>query len=141
LNIYKNRYWNIIKILSRNNLVSIRSIKSLYKWDQISANKAEATISYGGVRASGVFTFDRNGDVVSFEADRYLDSKEGSTVEKWFIYIQPNGYKNFNDVRIAAQSGVTWKLKSGDLTRFKVNITDLDYNPPAEEIAKAKAHF
>jgi hypothetical protein len=111
------------------------------KWDQLSANRAEATVSYGGVRASGIFTFDNNGDVVSFEADRYLERKEGATLEKWFIQIEPNGYKTFNDMRIAAKSNVTWKLKSGDFTWFRVNITELDYNPPAEEIAKAKAHF
>jgi hypothetical protein len=78
---------------------------------------------------------------VSFEADRYLNREEGATLEKWFIQIEPNGYKTFNDMRIAAKSNVTWKLKSGDFTWFKVNVTDLDYNPPAEEIAKAKAHF
>jgi hypothetical protein len=111
------------------------------KWDQLSANRAEATMSYGGVMASGIFTFDNNGDVVSFEADRYLEGKEGSPLEKWFIQIEPNGYKTFNDMRIAAKSNVTWKLKSGDFTWFKVNVTELDYNPTAEEIAKAKAHF
>jgi hypothetical protein len=109
------------------------------KWDQLDANRAEATISYGGIVASGIFAFDKNGDVVSFEADRYLDRKEGATLEKWFIHVQPDGYKNFNDMRIAAKSDVTWKLKSGDFTWFKVNITELDYNPRGEDLVKA--HF
>jgi hypothetical protein len=42
-------------------------------------------------------------------------------------------------MRIAAKSDVTWKLKSGDFTWFKVNITELDYNPRGEDLVKA--HF
>jgi hypothetical protein len=131
----------LIRYLAEITWFPSAALNRYIKWDQLNANKAEATMSYGGVRASGIFTFDDNGDVVSFEADRYLNREEGATLAKWFIQIEPNGYKTFNDMRIAAKSNVTWKLKSGDFTWFKVNVTDLDYNPPAEEIAKAKAHF
>lgn len=85
-------------------------------------------LSNGGITASGLFKFDANGDVVSFEAERYYDRKGGATLEDWFIQIEPNSYKEFEGVRIPARPAVTWKLKDGDFTWYKLEIADIHYN-------------
>ncbi|MFQ6109445.1 MAG: DUF6544 family protein [Candidatus Aminicenantales bacterium] len=59
----------------------------------------------------GLFKFDENGDVVSFEAKRYYDRKSGATLEGWFVQIDPESYKEFEGIRIPTRSSVTWKLK------------------------------
>ncbi|MDP4227768.1 MAG: hypothetical protein Q8910_15505 [Bacteroidota bacterium] len=66
--------------------------------------------------------------MVSFEAKRYYDRKGGATLEDWFIQIEKNAYREFEGVRIPARSTVTWKLKEGDFTWFKVDIRDIKYN-------------
>ncbi len=86
------------------------------------ATRAVATMRYGGISASGVFTFNAAGDVVSFSAKRYYDRKAGPTLEDWLVAVDPEGYRAFDGIRIPARSTVTWKLKEGDFTWFKLCI-------------------
>jgi hypothetical protein len=104
------------------------ALNDYIQWEQIDSTTAKATMTYGGITASGLFKFDANGDVISFEAKRYYDRKGGATLEDWFIQIEPNGYKEFEGVRIPARSAVTWKLKEGDFTWYKLEIADIYYN-------------
>jgi hypothetical protein len=85
-------------------------------------------MTYGGIRASGIFRFTSEGDLESFEAQRYFTRKEGATLENWLITIDKNGFKEFEGIRIPARSAVTWKLKTGDFTWFQLDITKAAYN-------------
>ncbi|MDO1446717.1 hypothetical protein Q0590_10670 [Rhodocytophaga aerolata] len=98
-------------------------------WQQLDATSAKATMQYGGVSASGIFTFTPEGDILRVEADRYYDRKEGATLEKWVVTTEDGTYKDFEGIRIPAKSQVTWKLKEGDFTWFKLEIEEVDYNP------------
>lgn len=104
------------------------ALNDCIQWEQIDSTTAKATMTYGGITASGLFKFDANGDVISFEARRYYDRKGGATLEDWLIQIEPNSYKEFEGVRIPARSTVTWKLKEGDFTWYKIEIADIHYN-------------
>jgi hypothetical protein len=96
-------------------------------WEQIDSSKAKATITNGEITASGIFSFDKYGDVTSFEALRYYDRKDGPTLEDWLILNDKDGYKEFEGIKVPAKSTVTWKLKSGDFTWFRLEITDIKY--------------
>lgn len=98
------------------------------QWEVVDATTAKAAMSYEGVTASGIFRFNADGDVASFEAERYYDRKTGPTLETWVVSLAPDGYKEFEGIRIPAGSEVTWKLKEGDFTWFKLEITDIRYN-------------
>ncbi len=98
------------------------------KWEQIDPQTAKATMTFCGITASGFFKFDMNNDVISFEARRYFDRKDGATLEGWFIEADPDGYKEFNGIRIPARGTVTWRLKEGDYTWLKLEIEDIQYN-------------
>jgi hypothetical protein len=104
------------------------ALSNYISWKQVDSLTAIATMTYGGITASGIFKFRPNGDMMGFEAQRYYDRKEGATLETWSIYNDDNGYKQFEGVRIPAKSTVTWKLKSGDYTWFKVEIKNIEYN-------------
>ena len=81
-----------------------------------------------GIAASGVFTFDRNGDMSGFRARRYYDRKDGATLEEWVIRIEPEGHREFEGIRIPARFSVTWHLKNGDFTWYMMEIIDVRYN-------------
>jgi hypothetical protein len=85
-------------------------------------------MSRGGVIASGIFRFDERGDVVGFEARRYFDRKSGATLEDWLVRIDPGSVKSFNGIRIPVKSSVTWRLKEGDFTWYRLEISDISYN-------------
>ena len=95
------------------------------KWEAVDDTSVKATITYGGISASGVLGIDVHGDVTGFTALRYYERKEGATLEPWCISIDKDGYRQFNGLRIPAKSTVTWKLKEGDFTWMRVEVTEL----------------
>jgi len=103
-------------------------LNNYVQWEQVDSTTAKATMTYGGITASGFYKFDENGDVVSFEAKRYYDRKGGATLEDWFIQIEPNGFKGYEGVRIPTKAAVTWKLKEGDFTWLNLEISEIHYN-------------
>lgn len=81
-----------------------------------------------GVTALGIFRFDNMGDLKAFEAKRYYHRETDPTLEDWFVQTEPDGFREFEGVRVPARSLVTWKLKEGDFTWFKLEIKDIFYN-------------
>jgi hypothetical protein len=96
------------------------------KWEPIDSLSARATMAYGSVTASGIYRFNESGDVVNFEAQRYGEFNGKFSLETWSIAT--TGWKTFEGIRIAASSEVTWKLKSGDFTWLRLELTDVQYN-------------
>jgi hypothetical protein len=88
---------------------------------------ARATMRYGGVEASGVFRFTPDGDPVGFEALRYYDRKEGATLEKWRVRVDPESFREFEDVRIPVRSTVSWQLESGAFDWLQLEIRELTF--------------
>lgn len=97
-------------------------------WEAIDATSAKATLIITGKSVSGVFTFSAEGDLVSFQADRYYGGKDDSKLEKW--YIEMSSYTKFQGIKIPNKCSVTWKLKKGDFNWLNFEIIELDYNSP-----------
>ncbi|MFD1163926.1 DUF6544 family protein [Hwangdonia seohaensis] len=95
-------------------------------WKPVDSSSAKATLTINDQSVSGVFTFSKEGDLVSFEAERYYSGKDNSKLEKWFVKM--DGYKVFNGVKIPNKSSVTWLLKEGDFNWLNLEITELEYN-------------
>ena len=104
------------------------AISPYIQWQQTDSCTAMAHIKYCGTKADGIFRFSKNGRIKSFETKRYYYRKEGPTLENWYIDIDPEGYTEFEGIRVPARCTVTWKLKEGDFEWFKVNITNIRYN-------------
>ncbi len=107
------------------------ALNSYIRWESIDSTSARATMSYGGVTASGVFTFDEKGDLLTFEAQRYGEFDGTYSLETWSIATK--GHREFGGVRIPNVSEVTWKLKAGDYTWLRLEITELEYDRPEVE--------
>jgi hypothetical protein len=102
------------------------AISNCIQWEEIYATSAKATMHYGNITASGIFIFSIEGDLISFEVQRFYDRKKGATLEKW--HIQAEEYKSFEGVRIPSGLTVTWKLKTGNFEWLRLKIADLKYN-------------
>jgi hypothetical protein len=98
------------------------------KWEPIDANSAKATMSYKGHTASGVFTFNEDGDIVQFMAKRYREIDGNYVLMDWGGVNKE--FKEFNGIRIPSKSDVIWVEKSGDYNWFQCEITDIEYNKP-----------
>ncbi|WP_243450400.1 DUF6544 family protein [Desulfosporosinus sp. Sb-LF] len=97
-------------------------------WEAINETSARASMSYGGVTASGVFTFNEKGEAVNFTAKRYMDNNGKYSLETWSVSMRD--YKVFEGIKIPTKGELTWKLQSGDFTWFNWEITDIEYNKP-----------
>ena len=117
---------SMVRYLSETIWFPQAAIESYISWEGIDTTSAKATINYGGITVAGTFQFTPAGDLQSFEADRYYDRKGMSTLERW--HIETKDWAVFDGVRMPVISEVTWKLKEGDFTWLKVEVTDVKYN-------------
>lgn len=98
-------------------------------WEELDSLSARATMTCGGISASGVFYFNTNGDILRFEARRYYDRKEGATLENWVV--ENTAFADFGGVRIPCKSEISWDLADGRFTWLQLEVVELEYNPPA----------
>lgn len=105
------------------------ALSSYIKWEEVDAGSARATITYGGVTASGVFTFNRKGDAVNFAAQRYGEFDGRYLMKTWVVNMRE--HKEFNGVRIPAAGDVIWKLETGDFHWYQFEIKEIEYNKPS----------
>ncbi|QMW01023.1 DUF6544 family protein [Spirosoma foliorum] len=95
-------------------------------WECFDATSAVATITYKGVTASALFSFDDQYRLISVTAKRYKEADAASRLESWYIPVR--GWKIMNGIRIPVKGDVMWKLDAGDFTYYQWEITDIDYN-------------
>ena len=104
------------------------ALEEYISWEEINDTSARATMRYGGISASGVFGFDRQGRVTGFEAERYYDRKEGATLETWHVTIDADSYIKVEGISVPTRAKLTWKLDDSDFTWYKLEIDDFTYN-------------
>ncbi|MEA1961357.1 MAG: DUF6544 family protein [Bacillota bacterium] len=96
------------------------------QWEGIDDLSARATMTYGGVTASGIFMFNQQGDVVSFSAQRYRDLGGSYSLDDWYISLY--NYAEFHGIRIPAKAEVIWKLPEGDFKWLQLEVTEVEHN-------------
>jgi hypothetical protein len=94
-------------------------------WKQIDGDQAQLTMTYAGIKASGIYRFNEAGYPVAFEANRWEDFKGKYSLERWHVSITG---REFDGIQIGASCEVTWKLKEADFTWLKMNIFEVKYH-------------
>jgi hypothetical protein len=98
------------------------------RWEPIDATSAKATMTYGGVSAAAVFTFDEAGRMLRLEANRYKDSGPDARLERW--QVAASAWRRMAGVLMPVEGNVSWKLSTGDLEVYRWEITKVEHNPP-----------
>ncbi|TVR83957.1 MAG: hypothetical protein EA409_01940 [Saprospirales bacterium] len=98
------------------------------EWQELSDNEVRAIMTYGDVSADGVFQFSEEGDLLSFEALRYYDRGDSSSLERWIIVSRQNGWKEFDGSRLPYSFEVIWDLDEGKFTWLELEISELKYS-------------
>ena len=95
-------------------------------WEELDGNAARASLDIYGEKVSGVFTFSQDGDLLSFQTQRFYGGGADSEKETWHIEILE--HKNFSGLKIPNKCRITWKLDEGDFTWLELEIVEIDYN-------------
>ncbi|WP_369017274.1 hypothetical protein QBE54_05870 [Thermatribacter velox] len=104
------------------------ALNDYVEWQAIDDRSARAIMTYGGITAQAVFSFNENGDVVGFSCKRYMTRNGRYSLEDYSAKLE--AHKEFEGIRVPTKGEVSWKLESGDFTYYKLEITDLEYNQP-----------
>jgi hypothetical protein len=116
----------LLRFLAETMWFPSAALNDYLKWEEIDANNAKVTMTYGKITASGVFTFNDKGEVINFEAERYGEFDGETKLETWTIPVRD--YRTFEGIRVPTKGDVTWKLDSGDFNWFNFEVTEIEYN-------------
>ena len=118
---------SLVTFLSEILFIPSAALQDYVKWEAIDDLNAKAIISCYGLSASGVFTFNEDGEILSFVTDdRSAATTDGSSEKvKWSAscgdYIQVDGIKKPTVFK------AIWHYKEGDLVYFDGKGTITEY--------------
>ncbi len=116
----------MIRYLAETSWFPTAALSEYIQWEAIDSLSAKATLTYSGLKVSGIFIFNQQGDMAGFTADRYYGTADNAKQEKWVVETEE--WKDFSGIRIPYKSKVIWKLKEGDFNWAKMELTDLEFN-------------
>ncbi len=95
------------------------------QWSKIDRSSSKLTFNYNGLSLFYIVTFNDTGEIIQMETKRYMDEKK---LETWII--KPYKYKEKNGIIIPTAAEVFWRLKEGDFSYAKFNVTVIEYASP-----------
>lgn len=96
-------------------------------WESIDDHSAKATLSIGGLPGSGIFTFDKGGNVRFFSALRYQGSGPEAKRTEWVVTL--TSIKEFEGIKVPVAGELSWKMPSGEWKWAKFEVKEMIYNP------------
>lgn len=102
------------------------ALKPYIHWESLSPTAAKAILTQKDMDVEGIFTFSPEGELLSFQAERFYGTGEEAKKEEWLIEIQER--RNFDGITVPSRCKVTWKLKEGDFHWLNLELTDLRYD-------------
>jgi hypothetical protein len=96
------------------------------RWETIDDHTARATMSYRGVTASALFTFDEQDRMVRLTAKRYLGGGAAARLEDWTVICHAWGA--MSGVRVPTKGVVSWRTGGRDFDYYRWEITGIDYD-------------
>lgn len=116
----------LVRFLAELSWFPTAALSGYLQWEQVDSSSAKATMTFEGIMASGIFRFNPDADMVSFEAKRFYVGSGSASLEDRFVAM--TGWKQFAGVRIPHRSEVSWKLKAGDHQWLRLEITAIVFD-------------
>lgn len=117
----------LVTLLAETLILPAYALQSYITWATIDAHTVKGTITDGVNTASGLFRFDEQGLLNSFETnDRYYADKGRYFAYRWTASV--NNYISRGDMLIPSTFQATWHMPQGDHQYFKGELFRLDFN-------------
>ncbi|MCE5197063.1 MAG: hypothetical protein LLG09_08065 [Negativicutes bacterium] len=117
---------SLVTFLSEILFVPNSALQDYIKWEAVDDLNAKATISCYGISVSGIFTFNENGEMLSFTTDdRSAVATDGSSeTMEWSVVC--DDYIELNGIKKPTSFQAIWHYDDGDLIYFngKGTITE-----------------
>jgi hypothetical protein len=113
--------WLGESVLYPTNLLPSQSLK----WSAIDQHTAQFTFNHDSFSLVYMVTFNDVGEIIQLQTKRYMDQDH---LESWVIKMA--NYKEINHVLVPTNFDVLWRLRGGDFSYARFNITKVEYNNP-----------
>ncbi len=118
----------LVTVLSETFIIPTYALQDYINWETVDNNNAKATLTYNGIKVSGTFNFNDEGEMISFYTDdRYCAGKDGTYKKIPWSVIVDNYYKK-DGIRFPSEIKVIWHNENGDFEYFKGKILNIEYN-------------
>lgn len=108
-------------------IVPNASLQEFIKWEEIDDLSCKATITYNGTTATGIFKFNKDGEMISFTTeDRWADSGDG-TYEKRSWSAICSDYKENNGLMQPTRFKAVWHYDDSDLVYFDSDNMKIEF--------------
>ncbi len=109
---------SLVTFLSESLFLPTAALQDYISWQEIDETHAQAVINYYGISASGIFTFDDNGAMVSFTTDdrENTDTQGNIRKAKWSALCAD--YREVDGIKFPANLKAVWHFETGDLVYF-----------------------
>lgn len=119
----------LVTILAETMIIPAYALQSYIHWEEIGDKTLKATISFHGVKASGIFYLNHNFEMVKFETyDRYYTDRKGMYHQiQWTA--EARNYAAKDGLSLPTSFKATWNKHEGDFDYFKGDIRSISINP------------
>lgn len=109
---------SLVTCLAESLLLPNLALQEYISWEEIDEIHAKAAITYYGISASGIFTFDDNGAMTCFTTDdrEYADTNGNTQQVRWSAVCAD--YKDVNGIKCPTTLKAVWHFETGDLVYF-----------------------
>ena len=119
----------LVTFLSECLLVPSAALQDYIIWEEIDDTHAKAIITYSGFSAEGIFTYNENGEMLSFcTKDRISTDMDGIQREaEWSAVLRD--YRPVGGLRQPNLLQAVWHYPEGDFLYFDGNHVKIEYKP------------
>jgi len=109
---------SLVTCLAESLFLPAMALQDYISWEEIDETHAGAVINYYGTTASGIFTFDDKGAMISFTTNdrEYTDTQGNSQKVKWSAVC--GDYDEVDGIKFPANLKAVWHFDTGDLVYF-----------------------
>lgn len=119
---------SLVTFLSECLIIPSVALQDYIAWEEIDALHAKAAISCYGISASGIFTFNEIGEMVSFDTyDREAAAINGTKKVRWSAVF--GEYRMENGVNKPGRFQAVWHYGDGDLLYFDGKNVSIEFDP------------
>lgn len=118
----------LVTILAETMIIPAYALQSYIRWEEIDDKTLRATISFHQVKASGIFHFNKDHEIVKFETyDRFYTDKKGMYHQiQWTA--EAGDYIRKDGLSFPTSFKATWNKHEGDFEYFKGTIRSITIN-------------
>ncbi|MDD3033510.1 MAG: hypothetical protein PHT25_02840 [Bacteroidales bacterium] len=117
----------LVTVLAEMPMIPASCFMPYITWEGVDINTVRGRLSFNGIVVSGLFSFNSDGEYVSFTTDdRYQSQKDGSHKNvRWSVAV--GEYIKYGDISIPTLLTASWNQEGGDFQYFRGKIAGINF--------------